>query len=168
MAQVPTAARLNAAKQTAIRMQPRQQAKHCEKAFSSSDSSHHLVRACNRHESKHPALAKDVRAEPKRKHRSVRLWLSFKSQQCACKYHANTQHALRLVHQFSGCCPPEKGSRGADVVLSVRGAGKAHTGQVNVCHLVPGLDAVRCCVSCPGGRSPRSLATMTTSPISFH
>jgi len=27
-----------------------------------------------------------------------------------------------------GCCPPEKGSRGAGVVVGVRGAGKAHSG----------------------------------------
>jgi len=31
------------------------------------------------------------------------------------------------------CCPPEKGSGGAGVVVGVRGAGKAHPGQVNIC-----------------------------------
>jgi len=59
-----------------------------------------------------------------------------------------------------GCCPPEKGSRGTGVVVGVRGAGKAHPGQVIICRLVPDPGGVRCSLGCPLGHSPWSRATM--------
>ena len=40
----------------------------------------------------------------------VPAYARVRAEQCACK-HANTQRALRAIHQFSGCCPPEMGSR---------------------------------------------------------
>jgi len=98
--------------------------------------------------SRRPALAGHMREGA----RASQRMLVFELMQISCQHAPCPQLSASVL----GYCPPEKGSRGAGVVVGVRGAGKAHPGQVIICRLVPDPGGVRCSLGCSVGHSPWS------------
>jgi len=91
---------------------------------------------------------------------------------CSClifsaRMQISRQHAPcpQLSSSVLGCCPPEKGSRGAGVAVGFRGAGQAHPSYVIICRLVPDPGGVRCSLGCEVGHSQWSLIYLFCYPI---